>query len=144
MGRHPEPTAQGSLQSLPMRRHARSPELVSSQSTLHSLAYLHNYVYIAGMQLSWDEAKRQVHLRQHGLDNADAAAIFAGTTFTCEDDCVDGGEPRWITLGLLHGRVVIITSTEHHDEIRMMSMREGTTLEHLLSFRCFTGECRTP
>lgn len=118
--------------------------LVSSQSKSHSPAYLHKYAYIAGMPFSWDEAKRQAHLRQHGLDIADAAAIFAGTTFTCEDDRVDDGEPRLITLGLLPGRVVVITSTEHHDEIRMISGREGTTREHLLSFRRFTGECRTP
>ena len=61
-----------------------SARLVSSQSKSHSLAYLHKYAYIAGMQFSWDEAKRQVHLRQYGLDIADAAVIFAGTTFTCE------------------------------------------------------------
>ena len=113
--------------------------LVSSQSKSHSLAYLHKYVYIAGMQFSWDEAKRQVNLRKHGLDFADASAVFEGTTFTFEDDRFDYGEQRYITLGLLHGRVVIIAHMEHHDEIRMISMREGTKREQILYFRRFTG-----
>jgi uncharacterized DUF497 family protein len=42
-------------------------------------------------------------------------------------------------LGLLHGRVVIIAHTEHNDEIRMISMREGTKREQILYFRRFTG-----
>ncbi len=91
------------------------------------------------MQFSWDEAKRQVNLRQHGLDFADASAVFEGATFTFEDDRFDYGEQRFITLGLLHGRVVIIAHTEHNDEIRMISMREGTKREQILYFRRFTG-----
>jgi uncharacterized DUF497 family protein len=72
-------------------------------------------VYIAGVQFSWDEVKRQVNLRKHGLDFADASAVFAGTTFTYENDRFDYREQRFITLGLLHGRVVIIAHTEHND-----------------------------
>jgi uncharacterized protein len=60
------------------------------------------------MQFSWDEAKRRVNLRQQGLDFADASAVFEGTTFIFEDDRFDYGEQRFITLGLLHGRVVVI------------------------------------
>jgi len=81
----------------------------------HSLAYLYKYVYIAGLQFSWDEAKRQENLRNHGLDFADASAVFEGTTFTVENNRFDYGEQRFITLGLLHGRVVSIAQTEHHD-----------------------------
>jgi uncharacterized DUF497 family protein len=96
-------------------------------------------VYIAGVQFSWDEVKRQVNLRKHGLDFADASAVFAGTTFTYENDRFDYREQRFITLGLLHGRVVIIAHTEHNDEVRMISMREGTKREQILYFRRFTG-----
>jgi uncharacterized DUF497 family protein len=106
--------------------------------------YLHKYVYIASMQFSWDEAKRQANLCKHGLDFVDASSVFEGATFTFEDDRFDNGEQRYITLGLLRGRVVIIAHTEHHNEIRMISMREGIKREQMLYFRRFTGECRTP
>jgi uncharacterized DUF497 family protein len=110
----------------------------------HSLAYLYTYVHIAGLQFSWEEAKRQVNLCQHGLDFADASAVFEGTTFTVEDDRFDYGEQRFIMLGLLHGRVVIIAHTECNDEVRVISMWEGTTREHILYFRRITTSCRTP
>jgi uncharacterized protein len=67
------------------------------------------------MQFAWDEAKRQVNLRKHGLDFADASAVFEGMTLTFEDDRFDSGEQCYITLGLLHCRVVIIAHTEHND-----------------------------
>jgi hypothetical protein len=60
--------------------------LIAWLSTSHSLAYLHKYVYIAGLQFSWDEAKRQENLRKHGLDFADASEVFEGTTFTVENN----------------------------------------------------------
>jgi uncharacterized protein len=91
------------------------------------------------MQFSWDEAIRQVNLHKHGLYFADASAVFEGTTFTFEDDRFDYREQRFITLGLLHGRVVIIAHTEHNDEIRMISMPEDTKREQILYFRRFTG-----
>ena len=33
----------------------------------------------------WDEAKRRLNLRKHGIDFADAEKIFRGVTFTAED-----------------------------------------------------------
>ena len=96
------------------------------------------------MQFSWDEAKRQVNLRKYGLDFADASAVFEGTTFTFEDDRFDYREQRYITLDLLHGRVVIIAHTEYDDEVHVISMREGTKREQILYFRRITSSCRTP
>lgn len=34
---------------------------------------------------AWDEAKRRLNLRKHGIDFADADKIFRGLTFTAED-----------------------------------------------------------
>jgi len=45
------------------------------------------------------------------------------------------GEQRFITLGLLRGRVVVIAHTERGDEVRIMSMREGTKREQTSYFR---------
>jgi uncharacterized protein len=104
----------GFAQSLRMRRHSNRPtRLLAVQIALTSLSA--QYVYIAGVQFSWDEAKRQVNLCQHRLDFADASAVFEGTTFTFEDDRFDYREQRFIMLGLLHGWVVIIAHTEYND-----------------------------
>lgn len=42
----------------------------------------------------WDEAKRRVNLRKHGIDFADAHKIFRGLTLTAEDDSSPFARPR--------------------------------------------------
>jgi uncharacterized DUF497 family protein len=56
----------------------------------------------------WDEPKRQENLEKHGIDFGDAEDIFGGYTVTAEDTREAYGEPRFLTLGLLHGQVVSV------------------------------------
>jgi len=86
------------------------------------------------MRYTWHEPKRQVTLKRRGLDFAHAEQVFAGSTFTLEDDREDYGEERWVTLGMLRGKVVVIIHTETQDEIRVISMREADRDEQLLFF----------
>lgn len=86
------------------------------------------------MRFSWHEPKRQTTLQKHHLDFAQAEDVFAGSTFTFEDDRKDYGEQRWVTLGLLREKVVVIVHTESDDEIRIISMREATKNEQQLFF----------
>ncbi|MFH0343106.1 MAG: BrnT family toxin [Chromatiales bacterium] len=86
------------------------------------------------MQFTWHELKRQANLKKHGTDFADAAQVFAGPTFTFEDDREDYGEQRWVTFGLLGEKVVVIVHTETKDEIHVLSMREADKDEQLLFF----------
>ena len=90
---------------------------------------------IATMRFSWHEPKRQATRKRRGLDFADAEQVFAGSTFTFEDDRKDYGEQRWVTLGLLRDKVVVIVHTEREDEIRVISMREADKDEQRLFFR---------
>ena len=86
------------------------------------------------MQFIWHESKRQENLTKHGLDFADTERVFTGPTFTFEDDREDYGEQRWVTLGLLSAKVVVIVHTETAEEIRVISMREADKDEQLLFF----------
>ena len=38
------------------------------------------------MRFEWDEAKRLQNLKDHGVDFVDAHKVFAGPTFTFDDD----------------------------------------------------------
>jgi len=89
------------------------------------------------MQFSWHEPKRQTTLKKRGLDFAHAEQVFMGPTFTFEDERKDYGEQRWVTLGLLREKVVVIVHTESEDEIRVISMREATKNEQILFFSNF-------
>ncbi len=86
------------------------------------------------MRFTWHQPKRQVNLKKHGVDFVDAERVFAGPTFTFEDDRKDYGEQRWITLGLLGRKVIVVVHTETEDEIRVISMREADNDEQLLFF----------
>jgi uncharacterized DUF497 family protein len=78
---------------------------------------------------TWDEVKRQENLDRHGIDFADAEKIFAGYTLTAEDTREAYGEPRFLTLGLLHGEVVSVAHTPRGDDDHIISIRKATKHE---------------
>ncbi len=81
------------------------------------------------MRFEWDEAKRRTNLRRHGIDFADAVKVFDGDIVTIEDRRFDYGETRYLTLGLLQGRVVVVAHTEEEDLVRLISARKATKNE---------------
>ena len=87
------------------------------------------------MQFTWDEPKRRRNLKVHGLDFVDASKVFAGATFSFEDDRFAYGERRFVTLGLLAGIPVSIAHTETKNEIHIISFRKATTRETDIYFR---------
>ena len=60
---------------------------------------------------SWDEAKRRATLAERGLDFADAEQVIEVKQITRRDDRRDYGEPRFITVGFLAKRFVVVTWT---------------------------------
>ena len=84
------------------------------------------------MRFEWDEQKNQTNISKHGLDFTDAWGIFTAPMITVLDDREDYGEERWIGLGLLKTRVVVIVYTERgEDTIRIISLRKALTHERL-------------
>jgi uncharacterized protein len=61
--------------------------------------------------------------------------VFDDTTVTVRDDRFDYGEERFVTLGVLNGRVVVIAHTETETEIRLISVRKATKHEEVRYFR---------
>jgi uncharacterized protein len=87
------------------------------------------------MRFTWHEPKRESTRNKRGLDFADAELVFSGPTFTFEDDREDYGEERWVTLGILRDKVVVIVHNESKSEIRIISMREADKDEQVLFFQ---------
>ena len=81
------------------------------------------------MRLEWDDAKNETNRRKHGLDFADAADVFSGATLTFADLRHSSAEPRYLTLGMLAGRMVIIAHTQRGDATRIISMRKANARE---------------
>jgi hypothetical protein len=78
---------------------------------------------------TWDDSKRLENIAKHGIDFIDAETVFAGLTVTAEDTREAYGEPRFLTLGMLHGVVVSITHTPRDDNDHIISIRKATKYE---------------
>ncbi len=85
--------------------------------------------YTNAMKVEWDETKRKLNIKKHGIDFIDTPIIFAGYTLTIEDDRYDYGEERFVTFGILDGRLVSVVHTEAEDLIRIISIRKAAKNE---------------
>jgi uncharacterized DUF497 family protein len=81
------------------------------------------------MTFEWDEEKNQANRVKHGLDFADAAAVFSGPTLTFADLRHSSDEARYLTIGKLAARMVIIAHTQRGDATRIISMRKANARE---------------
>ena len=91
--------------------------------------------YTYAMTFQWDERKRINNLRKYSIDFRDAATMFAGDIVLMEDDRFEYGEIRFVSLGLLRGRVIVVVHTEHGDVTRIISARKATNYEQDIYFR---------
>lgn len=86
------------------------------------------------MRFEWDEKKRLINIKKHGIDFIDVPAIFASDTVTVIDDRFEYGEVRYQTLGLLKSRVILVVHTESESLIRIISARKATKYEEKICF----------
>lgn len=88
------------------------------------------------MRYTHDPKKRTANLKKHGYDFNDASQVIENDrAVTFEDRRFDYAEQRFITLGLLGKKVVVIATAETDDEIRVISMREATRHEEEIYYR---------
>lgn len=85
-------------------------------------------------EFDWDEDKRLTNIHRHEIDFIDAITIFDSDTVTIEDNRFEYGEQRFITLGLLRGRVVVVVHTDRKSTTRIISARKATKNEQIIYF----------
>lgn len=84
------------------------------------------------MRFEWDEEKNRANIQKHGLNFADAWEIFERPMLTALDTREDYGEDRWISVGFLRERVVVVVFAERSaDTTRIISLRKA--LKHELT-----------
>ena len=77
----------------------------------------------------WNETKNRANISKHGLSFEDANIVFSGPCVTFEDTRYDYDEKRFVTLGSLAGRVVVIAHTPRDENTRVISMRKANSRE---------------
>jgi hypothetical protein len=53
------------------------------------------------VNFEWDDTKRKLNIKKHGIDFINASMIFDSYTLTIKDDRYDYGEERLSHLGFL-------------------------------------------
>jgi uncharacterized protein len=86
------------------------------------------------MKFEWDEKKNQTNYTKHGLSFEDASLIFEGKTVSFQDNRENYGENRFITLGELKGRVIVVIHTQRNVVTRIISMRKANEREKKIYF----------
>ena len=81
------------------------------------------------MEIEFDPFKRTMTLADRGLDMARAGEIFEANHLTIQDERKDYGEDRFISIGLIDGRMVVIAWTHRGEAIRIISMRKANDRE---------------
>ena len=76
-----------------------------------------------------DEQKRQANLEKHDVDFISAYQLWQSTMIVLEDDRFDYGERRWIGIGKLQSRVMVVVYTQRGKIIRLISYRKANKRE---------------
>ncbi len=92
-------------------------------------------MYIKCVEIEFDASKRDKTLEERGLDFARAGEVFNGRHFTGQDTRQNYTEDRFITVGLLDARLVVLVWTPRGEARRIISMRKANDREKALYAR---------
>lgn len=82
------------------------------------------------MIFEWDEAKRRINLEKHGVDFLDASKMWSGIMLVAEDARREYGESRYVGMGRIEGRVMVVVYTHRSlDVVRIISLRKANSRE---------------
>lgn len=76
------------------------------------------------MEFEWCEAKRLANIEKHGIDFLDADIVFGGSHLVGSAR-TEGGEVRWMAVGVLDDVYVTVIFTRRASTIRLISMRSA-------------------
>ena len=79
--------------------------------------------------VEWDEAKRQINLKKHGVDFAIAVRFETETALLAEDVRYDYEEIRYQALGFIDAKLHFLVYTIRGDARRVISLRRANRKE---------------
>jgi uncharacterized DUF497 family protein len=90
-------------------------------------------------QFEWDPKKNRANRQKHGIDFADAVAIFGRPWVEGVDERFTHGEPRLIAYGQMSSHVVVVVFCWRDDRRRIISARKATRSESHLFWEIVYG-----
>ena len=77
----------------------------------------------------WDTEKARSNRARHGVDFEWASKMFAGPRLEVLDTREDYGEDRYISIGEVEGRCLVVVHTPRDGRTRIISARKATRNE---------------
>lgn len=86
------------------------------------------------MKFEWNPQKATINQEKHGVGFPEASTVFVDPlSITYADPDHSFGETRYIILGYSHqNRLLIVSHTDRHNRVRLISAREVTRRERRL------------
>ncbi len=82
------------------------------------------------MYFEWDEKKRSRNIAKHGVDFTAACRLWESSLLVNKDTRQQYGESRWIGMGKLSNRVMVVVFTQRFfNTIRIISCRKANCRE---------------
>jgi len=75
------------------------------------------------MNFEWDEEKNTINIAKHGIDFNDAILAFNSPVLTKKDNRIDYNEVRFIGIGKIFGKTIVVVWTTRNNRIRIISAR---------------------
>ena len=93
-------------------------------------------------RLTWDEAKRRINLRRHGLDFADAGEVL-NSRYRLDIESQRGTEARVLSISYALGFLAVLTvvHTERDGAARVISFRRASRDEREAYDGWLENEC---
>lgn len=79
--------------------------------------------------LEWDDEKLARNVVERGIHFSEAERIDWSTAQTFTDDRIDYGEDRFVTRGLIDGRLHILVFVMRGERMRIISLRKADSRE---------------
>ena len=82
--------------------------------------------------ITWDETKRELNLKEHGIDFVDLDPFFDGDLLTREDTRSTYGERRFQSIGVINGVALFVVWTPRGktgDDPHLISARKAVNHE---------------
>ena len=81
------------------------------------------------MRFEWDPKKNATNRRKHGIAFEDVIAVFGVPYLERPEEDPHEGESRWIAVGEVEGRVLVVVYTWRGNARRIISGRKATKTE---------------
>jgi uncharacterized protein len=85
------------------------------------------------MEFEWDQQKNIENIAKHDFNFVDAPKIFRFAMRITLDERQNYGEDRWVGIGMVDGRTVVVVFTEPDEgTVRIISIRKALPYERKL------------